>query len=212
MKFPLRVSILGALVFALVSCGFLFPIRGDGNIVSETKLRGTSFTGVVSTGIANVTLIQNASAPTSVVIVADSNLQQYLTVAVTGGVLNLGVESGTSISPSATIEITVSAPLFSSAESTGTGNLSGQGLNASPNLSIQDTGTGNMTFSGSATNLTLNSSGTGQVDTGSFTATNIALSVPARETAGEGDRHDQWYALRHWRPELQQGRHLPGYL
>jgi hypothetical protein len=92
----------------------------------------------------NATLVQNALAPTSVVIVADSNLQQYLTATVSGGVLDLGVESGTSISPSAAIEVTVSAPLFSRAESTGTGNLTGQGLDASPNLSIQNTGTGNI--------------------------------------------------------------------
>ena len=178
MKFPIRVPmLLSALVFALTSCNVLSPIRGNGNIVSETRLQGSSFTSVTSTGIANVTLVQNSSAPTSVVIVADSNLQQYLTATVSGGALNLGVESGTSISPSATIEITVSAPRFSSAESTGTGNLSGQGLDASPSISIQDTGTGNMTFSGSATNLTLNSSGTGQVDTSSFPVTNISLTL-----------------------------------
>jgi hypothetical protein len=171
---------LSALVFAITSCtscNFLFPIRGNGNIVSETVLQGTSFNCVTSTGIANVTLVQNISAPTSVVIVADSNLQQYLTATVSGGVLALGVENGTSISPSATIEITVSAPLFSRAESTGTGNLTGQGLDASTNLSIQDMGTGNITFSGSTTDLTINSCGTGQIDTGGLTAANISLTL-----------------------------------
>ncbi len=152
-------------------------ITGNGTIVDETRLQGASFTGIVSLGIANVTLVQNSSNPASVVVSTDSNLQQYLTATISGSILYLGVQSGISISPSKSIEITVSAPLISSIESLGTGNITGQGLSASPTLSIQNMGTGNIVLSGSATTMTLTSIGTGQVDAGSFFVTNITLTL-----------------------------------
>jgi len=157
-------AILGVILAASLSmsCAMLSligAVRGDGKLISETRLGSNAFSSVSTEGIAAI--IATEASACSVVIEAESNLMPYITTEIDGTTLKIGIKPNTSIIPTAAMTIRITAPSYVRLSSSGTGNISVGPVAASKDLAVALTGTGSAAVSGDFSSLNLNITGTG---------------------------------------------------
>ena len=105
-------------VILLSSCREIFGkrIRGNGNITREAR-SVNGFTGVSVSGSIDVFL--SGDSAQKVEVETDSNLGEYVTTRIEGGVLYISYQKGINPKPTKTVNVYVSAPEFKKLKASG---------------------------------------------------------------------------------------------
>ncbi len=135
-------------------------IIGSGNVISESRTVG-GFRGVALSGAGRLIIDRNGFD--SLTITAEENILPHLTSRVSGGLLELGVEPGKSISTRREILYEVSARTLDELHISGAGDVELMGLD-SRNFLTTISGAGNVTAFGEADSQDLTISGAGRYD------------------------------------------------
>jgi hypothetical protein len=155
--------LLGTMVF--FSCRYLGGkrVHGNGNIITQNRSE-SGFTGVESYGSFDITLVPSAS--TFITIEADENLQQYIETYVENNKLQVRTRDGYNLRPRGDMKITVSAPVFTTVSSHGSGSITGQGLLNTNNAEVELTvaGSGNIDVEINASKTKSEISGSGNIN------------------------------------------------
>jgi hypothetical protein len=169
-----RVFTVGVIFFALllVACG-ASVIKGSGKIVIE-KRSLTSFDHIKASG--NLTVKVMANQPQSVAVATDDNLQAYILTTVSGHTLKVSIKPDYKLSSTQPIQLAISAPKLKKVTTAGAVKLNVSGVE-SQKFSLYSQGTSTINASGKVTELTIGLTGTGQVDTSSLLADQVAVDV-----------------------------------
>ena len=133
-------------------------IVGSGKIISQSRSVPT-FTGIQVTGIATVVIHQDTVQ--SLRIEADDNILDRVTTAVNNGLLVIGLQQGSY--NNVTINVFASMKTIERLESVGTASFVSSGPIQTDAITCRITGTGTMTLTGTATDQTIEVTGTGDV-------------------------------------------------
>ncbi|MBI3112556.1 MAG: DUF2807 domain-containing protein [Ignavibacteriales bacterium] len=120
-------------------------VVGSGRLVSQDRTVG-AFTGIRVTGIANVVIREDPVQ--ALRIEADDNILDRITTTVQGGLLTIGLQSGSY--SDITVNVYASMETIRRLEVTGSANFALTSLMQTDSLTCRITGTGNMTLQGSA--------------------------------------------------------------
>jgi len=138
--------------------GFTGCLNGSGHIATENRsLAG--FDGIDLLSSANLYITQGAEQP--IRIEADDNILPALRTTFRSGVLVIDTDG--CIVPTRTVNIYVSAPLFSSLAVSGSGNIVGQSLVSSDSLALKVSGSGSMDLDMNCRNVDTSVSGSGSM-------------------------------------------------
>ncbi len=135
-------------------------IVGSGNVISESRTVG-GYNGVSLSGAGR--LIVDRNGFDSLTITAEENIMPHLTSQVAGGLLDLGVEPGTSINTSREILYEVSARTFDELRISGAGDAEAMGID-SRYFRVNLSGAANVTAFGTADEQEITISGAGRYD------------------------------------------------
>lgn len=154
----------------------VFGVRGSGNVISETR-EVSGFDEIVLQGSG--TVIVDVTGTESLTIEAEENLLEYLTSDVENGRLELG--SDRSISPTREIVYTITVISLTGLDISGSGDITATGVSGSllgvevsgsgsievpepesSSVSVAISGTGDVVLSGTAEELDLSISGSGE--------------------------------------------------
>jgi hypothetical protein len=118
------VAVSSLLLFS--SCREIFArrIRGNGNIITQTRSAG-QFNSIDVSGSIDVYVKQDST--TSIKVEADENLQQYIETIDDGGVLRIRTEQGFNLNSSRQIKVYVSSATFAKFEASGACNIFSEG-------------------------------------------------------------------------------------
>ena len=133
-------------------------IVGSGRLLSQTRSLPT-FTGIQVTGIAKVVIRQDTVQ--SLRIEADDNIVDRVTAAVNNGLLVIGLQQGSY--SNVTINVYASMKTIDRLECVGSADFVTSGPIRTDAIVCRITGAGTMTLSGTATNQTVEVTGTGDV-------------------------------------------------
>jgi hypothetical protein len=133
-------------------------IVGSGKLLAQTRSLPT-FTGIQVTGIAKVILKQDTTQ--SLRIEADDNIVDRVTAAVNNGLLVIGLQQGSY--SKVTINVYANMKTIDRLECVGTADFVTTGPIKADAITCRITGAGSMTISGTATNQTVEVTGTGDV-------------------------------------------------
>lgn len=158
MKRFLAIASLGLAASLAMGCALIWT-RGNGNLITEQRVSGSSFSSVSAEGTFDVIVTEAASC--SVSIEAEENLLPYITTEIEGTTLRLGIAPFMNLWPTTTFVVRVCAPSFAAVANTGTGNLTAGPFASSAYLTLAVTGTGNAALSGDFNALALTMTGTG---------------------------------------------------
>ena len=123
MRNIILVALSSLLLFS--SCREIFAkrIRGNGNVVSQTRDLG-DFTSVRVSGSIDIYASQDSTA--SVKVETDENLQQYVEVSNDGGTLRIHTKKGFNTRPTKGIKVYVSSATYKSFDASGSCDLYSQ--------------------------------------------------------------------------------------
>lgn len=158
-----------AVIIGAIGCSppAIVPGAIQGSGMSKTEQReAKGFTGISFTGVGAVIVEQGESE--SVTVTADDNVLPLLETSVADGTLNLGFKSGSSVNTKTPIEFRVAVKSLDKVSVSGAGNVSIKGLKTT-RLEIRISGVGNVTAKGSADELDMSLTGTGNFDGAQFT-------------------------------------------
>lgn len=160
------------------ACGFI-PMRGSGNLVTETR-QVSGYDAIVFSGMGEVEIIQDGNE--SITIETDDDVMPYVETEVRGGTLYVGLDFGglrsiiptemnvtvhvadlTAVTASGTWEVRAETLEAESLEATisGTGSFSVGALTAS-DLNLVISGAGSMEIAGQVVSQGIEISGTGK--------------------------------------------------
>ncbi len=135
-------------------------IVGNGNVISESRTVG-GFRGVALSGAGRLIVDRNGFE--SLTLTAEENILPHLTSRVSGGLLELGVEPGRSVSTRREILYEVSARTLDELHISGAGDVDVMGLD-SRDFQTTISGAGNVTAFGEVDSQSLTISGAGRYD------------------------------------------------
>jgi hypothetical protein len=146
MRYVLIVIVAGLLLLVPTGCEDTDPggdnrnIVGSGPVVTKTLSLDT-FSKIENTGVADIHV--TVGEPQSVVLKAQQNIIDVMTIGVLGDVLEIGLQSNVSIEKADTIMFDITIPELSSVSLTGVGDyfLSGDYRDA---FTIRISGVGNV--------------------------------------------------------------------
>jgi hypothetical protein len=156
-------------------------VRGDGNVTSSTRNPG-SFSAVEQKGSFDVELLVGDQA--SVVVEGEENIISKIETFVDGSTLKIETEDGFNLNPTRKVRIKVTAPSYRKVYSYGSGNIISQsmikndepievGTKGSGDIKIDITapevaasiyGSGNVTLKGETRKVTLECTGSGDLN------------------------------------------------
>lgn len=172
--------LLTAALFISTVAGAQEKIKGNGN-VSKKTVTTADYDQIHISGFFNVTLI--AGTEGKITIEGESNIIAFVDCKVDGNSLNIGVEKGKRISPSAGKTITVTVPFESLSQITlsGSGDVTAKSTIKSTDFSTTLSGSGDIRLAIEAQKIEAKVTGSG----------NMALSGKADELScvvtGSGD-------------------------
>jgi hypothetical protein len=110
----------------LSSCHFFHDsIKGTGNVITQSR-SFSNFTGVEVSSAIRLYLKQDSAF--SVKVEVDDNLQQYIVISESNGVLYIKQQDNTSLDATGSIKVFVSAPEFKHLEASGACNIISQNM------------------------------------------------------------------------------------
>jgi hypothetical protein len=141
------------------SCREIFAkrIRGNGNIVSQTRSLG-NFNSIDVSG--NIDVYASQDSATSVKVETDENLQEYIEVINDGNVLRIHTKEGYNPRSSKAIKVYVSSAEYKSFEASGACDMYSQGqINSTNALEIHASGSCKITMDVNAPKVSAHVSG-----------------------------------------------------
>jgi hypothetical protein len=192
MRTLVAIAVVVAAAFALPAAAA--RIQGDGNTTSQPR-EVPAFSSIQLESSADVAV--KVGAPQSVVVVADSNLQQHVKTEVRDGTLVIDTDGD--LRPKQPLRVEVSVPQLEDLEIDGSGNVTIDGARGDSSLSIDGSGdirwkgdagklrvdiegSGGVVLAGTAAELTVEVSGSGDVDAKELSARDATVEVE-----GSGD-------------------------
>ena len=145
---------------------------GSGKLISEPRSL-PAFTGIQVTGIAKVVLKQDTVQ--SLRIEADDNIMDHITTAVNNGLLVVGLRQGSY--NNVTINVFASMKTIDRLECVGTADIATSGPIQTNGITCRVTGTGSIALSGTATNQTIEVTGTGDVHNFGLVSNRCAATI-----------------------------------
>lgn len=133
-------------------------VVGSGRLVSQDRTVG-AFTGIRVTGIANVVVQEDPVQ--ALRIEADDNILDRITTTVQGGLLTIGLQSGSY--SNITVNVYASMETIKRLEVSGSANFSTATPMHTDSLTCRITGAGNMTIQGSASAAVFEITGAGAI-------------------------------------------------
>jgi hypothetical protein len=168
-------------------------VTGNGNVTTQ-NVRTGDYEGVKVAGSMNVHLERGTEG--NITVTTDENLQEYITIEVNGGILEIRIENNVSIRTNKGIHIMVPFQEISSVALTGSGDidskdvikneamelvLTGSGdiklALDSGSVDAKITGSGDMELSGSASNLEIKITGSGDFEANALQARAADVSI-----------------------------------
>lgn len=191
----------------LAGCG-LIPITGSGNVVTQEE----AITGFDKVDISHAFHVDISQGDTfSVVVRVDDNLVEYVQVIKKGNTLQIGLVPNPPNIRSATLQAEVIMPELSGLDMRGSSHVTIPGFKSAQALVVDASGSshlqgdiqfGNVTFnldgssevilSGSAQDVTIHASGSGQVDLSAFSVVdaNVEAGGKSQVTVNVSGRLD----------------------
>lgn len=188
-----------ASLVALLMMGCAPCVEGTGEITSERRVQ-TAFTGIEVGGNINVVIEQ--TAPTSngyIVVHAQENIIPLVKAEIKGDILH--VETEGCLNTTEPIKVVVVAPVLTSIDYSGSGQVLCYMMFATPEMRIKQSGSGEIVFrmasqkteiehsgsgklllNGGTNELNIVSSGSGRLELDAFRAENVTV-----EHSGSGD-------------------------
>lgn len=155
MLLVVGISLLGLVLGACTSR----VVRGSGDVVAEEH-GVPDFDAIEAGGVADVTVIVDGKK--SVLVSAEDNIIEYLTVEVDDGTLVLGTRPGVSLAPTEPIEVLVHAVAIDSLELSGAGSIEVDHLEVQ-HLFVEVSGVGDLDADLRADELEVRLSGAGGI-------------------------------------------------
>jgi len=159
----LAVVMAFGLMLGLSGCGFIIPIRGNGNVVSVyVPLNGT-FDEIVVGGSFNVVVSSQAS--NRAILHVEENLARFVQVELQGNTLRVSQPINTSIRPTRPVEIHIGTEMLRGVRVTGSGSVMGEGQFEADNFrgSVSGSGSAELSF-GDVNMLDISITGSGRLD------------------------------------------------
>jgi hypothetical protein len=147
-------------------------IVGSGRLLSQTRGLPT-FTGIQVTGIAKVILKQDSVQ--SLRIEADDNIVDRVTASVSNGLLSIGLQQGSY--SNVTINVFASMKIIDKLVCVGTADFVTSAPIRTDAITCRITGAGSMTLSGTATDQTIEVTGTGDVHNFDLVSTRCSATI-----------------------------------
>lgn len=136
-------------------------ITGEGAVVTQDREGGT-FNEIHTHGSFNVTITD--AATNSVKVLAQQNIQEYITVENEGGELHIREKKGYNIKTDKEIEVQISAPALKGIYLAGSGNIkSTNHLDGSDNFVVKSSGSGNINLDLETSSLKTSIAGSGNI-------------------------------------------------
>ncbi len=157
MKFTLLFLASSMLLFS--SCRMMNrnTVQGDGQVISQDR-SVRSFDRVQVSG--GIQLMVSQDSTSTVKVMVDRNLQEYIEVTVEGSELIVRQRNNTSLNTTGEVKVYVSAPLFKSLHASGACNISSQNqLTSEQELDIDLSGSCDADISVKAPKVTVGMSG-----------------------------------------------------
>jgi hypothetical protein len=172
-------SVMSLMLGCVGVVGSMGPaVKGSGVAKTETRDVG-AFTKIQIEGSGNVTITVDPSQPPSFVLEADDNILPLVETTVHGDTLI--ISSKESYSTRIGVRATVVVASLEAAHISGSGDLVAHGVN-SKSFDTHITGSGNIKLDGTTSDLKVNVSGSGDVDTTKLAAADVKVTV-----SGSGD-------------------------
>ena len=183
------------------SCNSITGKKGNGQI-QKKEISVGSFTDIEVGGAYNIYLIQDAEH--SVVVEADENLQNYITVKENNGLLEIRTRRAVNLRPTRKIKIYVTSPEFRKIKASGAVDIMSQGKISAvnqitikssgatninmdvdvPKINVDVSGAGTVKLVGETRDVEIKTTGAGEVKCFDLKAENVKLSISG---AGEAD-------------------------
>lgn len=175
-------------------------VKGDGNIISQSRTVG-AFNQVEVSSAIHVTLMPDSAM--TVKVETDSNLQPYIEVYIKGSVLYIHQRNNSSINATKETQVYVSAPVFEKLRAEGACKLiSGQPIRVggrfdlavegaskatlavtAGEIAVTMNGASNATITGETKALTVNASGSCELNAFGLSAGNVELDLDGASSA-----------------------------
>ena len=175
-RLTISAAALATALLLFVSCSLTVRINGSGPVSSQSYPNLNSFSRIALSGTGVVKITAGSTA--SVVVQADENLLQYLSVTSSGGTLSLGTTPFSTIVSFSTLEYDITVPSLTGVSVSGAGQVSATGPIASDGTDISLSGVGSASIDLTSTGpVTVNISGSGSATlTGSAPSLSSGLS------------------------------------
>jgi len=147
-------------------------IVGSGRLISEARSL-PAFSGIQVTGTAKVVIKQDTVQ--SLRIEADDNIMDRISTSVSNGLLVIGLQQGSY--NNITINVYASMKTIDRLECVGTADFVTSGSIQTDQITCRVTGTGTMTLSGTATNQTIELTGTGDIHNFGLLSNHCAATI-----------------------------------
>lgn len=183
MKQKTILICLGSLALMLAACDGLNnstinSIEGSGNIT--TKVRTVSDFSRIQINLgADLVLTQGESE--SLTVEADDNLMQYIETKVEGGKLIVTTPDNTSLSPSQSIQLSVSFEELTNININGSSNITAEGLDLDE-LAISFSGSGSTKLSGSVDEQDITIRGMATIHNYDLTCDEVTIDISGSGT------------------------------
>jgi len=156
-----RCAALAGIVLILASlsgCG-LFFLRGDGNVVTQTRTVSAAFDEVIASNTVDVKITKAETV--SITLEIDANLQAEIEVVVEDGALCVrDADSFKTLIPTKAL-LTVACPSLRGMVLSGVGDVEATGFDSDQDFRAALSGTGSLWFTGGAGKMDITLSGTG---------------------------------------------------
>lgn len=172
-----RSLVFCILIFSFVGCSknqVTSPdqIIGSGRLVSQQRSPG-SFTGIQVVGTAKVSIRQDSVQ--TLTVQADDNIIDSVTTSSSAGLLLIGLRQGSY--NSITVNITATMSTINRLECVGSADFQSTGSIQTPSIVCRIVGAGNIGLAGTATNETVEITGSGSIHNFNFISNRCAALI-----------------------------------
>jgi hypothetical protein len=178
MKTPIHILIFAVVLLEIMGCeddvtNNRRKVAGTGPVITK-NLDLSSFSGIATTGVANVNVTIGTSQ--SVVLKAQQNIIDIMTYEVVNNTLNIGLKKNISIENYEEIRFDITIPAITKIELTGVGDFVLSG-NDQEELTIILTGVGNVqAFNMKAATCNITTTGVGNCEVNVIDELNVIIS------------------------------------
>lgn len=172
-----RLISLGVIIISttllLVACGDK-TIKGDGNIVTQSRTISSSLDEIKASG--NLNLVVDANASRSISVTTDKNLQQYIITSISGDTLRVNVKEGFELASTKPVVVKISVPKLRDISTEGSVHMKVTGL-SNQSFDLTSSGSSAIQVSGRSDKVSISAKGASQIDAQELEAEQVDMDV-----------------------------------